>query len=344
MIQSRKLKIAGAALAAVSILGIVGCGSSGKAGSKTAAAKEDNTEMHIAYTPGLCDAPIMIGLEKGFFKAEGINAKVSKVDGAHISEALGSGKVDGVQTLVSKVVQPLENGLPIKLTAGLHKGCVRILAKKESGINGVPDLKGKKIGVAGLADTAAVITQRALLSNHIGVTPSNMEVELVVIDKNALPQALESGQVDAIALTDPVGAIAQKQYNLTSVLDSTTSVGFKDEYCCDAVVTAKFAKEHPELAKKYTVAIMKSALWISQHPEEAAQIIHDKNYIPGDVALNAELLRSYNYKPSVQGGYDALKQASDQLYTLGLVKSGDGKAFADKHYLFFDGLADTPTL
>ena len=155
MIQSRKLKIAGAALAAVSILGIVGCGSSGKAGSKTAAAKEDNTEMHIAYTPGLCDAPIMIGLEKGFFKAEGINAKVSKVDGTHISEALGSGKVDGVQTLVSKVVQPLENGLPIKLTAGLHKGCVRILSKKDSGINGVPDLKGKKIGVAGLARIGA---------------------------------------------------------------------------------------------------------------------------------------------------------------------------------------------
>ena len=43
-------------------------------------------------------------------------------------------------------------------------------------------------------------------------------------------------------------------------------------------------------------------------PGRDRKIITEKQYISGDADFCAEILKTYNYKPSVQGGYDALKQ------------------------------------
>lgn len=345
--MNKHWKSLAAALALVSVLGVAGCGGTQTAGSSAksaSAAAEGKTNMRVAYSPSLCEASTVVAYEKGFFKEEGINPEMINIQGASETEALGTDKVDGMQTLVSKIIQPIQNGLPVKLTAGLHTGCVRIVTRPDTGIKDVKGLKGKKIGVSGLADTATVIAERALHTDGIGVTPDNMEVEFVVVERNSLPQALKSGQVDAIAMTDPVGAIAMKEYGFTSVLDTAKSPEFKDEYCCSAILTAKFVQEHPDLAKGYTRAVMKGALYVSKHPDEVAQMLHDKNYVSGDVALNAELLKSYNYVPSVQGGYDAIERAATQLEEIGIVHDVNAKALADGAFQRFDGLEDTPSL
>lgn len=350
MKMNRKMKAVLAVAVLAAAVSAAGCGGTAKSGnassasSSAAAEKTAKTNMKVAYSPSLCEASTVVAYEKGFFEAEGIHPEMINIQGANENEALGSGKVDGMQTLVSKIIQPLQNGLPVKLTAGLHTGCVRIVSRPGTGIDSVKDLKGKKIGVSGLADTATVIAQRALHMNHIGVTPDNMEVEFVVVDRNSLPEVLKSGQVDAIAMTDPVGAIAEKQYGFQSILDTAKSPEFKDEYCCSAIVNAKFAQEHPDLAKGYTRAVMKAALYVSKHPDEVAQLLHDKKYVSGDVAQNAELLKSYSYVPSVKGGYNAIERATVQLGDIGIVKQVDPKTLADNSFLFFDGLEDTPSL
>ena len=347
--MKKSWKCVAAAIVLTSVLGLAGCGGqagngSGSAAKSTSAQAETKTNMRVAYSPSLCEASTVVAYEKGFFKEEGINAEMINIQGASETEALGTDKVDGMQTLVSKIIQPIQNGLPVKLTAGLHTGCVRIVTRPDTGITDVKGLKGKKIGVSGLADTATVIAQRALHTDGIGVTPDNMEVEFVVVERNSLPQALKSGQVDAIAMTDPVGAIAMKEYGFTSVLDTASSPEFKDEYCCSAILTSKFVEEHPDLAKGYTRALMKGALYVSKHPDEVAQMLHDKNYVSGDVALNAELLKSYNYIPSVKGGHDAIVRATKQLGEIGIVNPTDAEALADGAFQYFDGLEDTPSL
>jgi NitT/TauT family transport system substrate-binding protein len=75
---------------------------------------------------------------------------------------------------------------------------------------------------------------------------------------------------------------------------------------------------------------------VNEHPDEAAQIQVDKNYLAGDPAFNASVLKSYNYLPSVQGGYDAIKLSVQQLTDIGILKAGtDAAEFADNSYLFF---------
>ena len=89
--------------------------------------------------------------------------------------------------------------------------------------------------------------------------------------------------------------------------------------------------------------MQKASQWVQDNPDETAKIITEKQYISGDADFCAEILKTYNYKPSVQGGYDALKQNAEDLTKIGILKEGtDAKAFADNAYIFFDDVPDAP--
>ena len=300
--------------------------------------------LRIAYSPSLCQAPLHIAVEKGFFADEGIDAENIQVDAAHVQEAIGADQVDVGFGLIGKFLQPVENGLPIKFTAGIHTGCVRIIAPKDSGINTTADLKGKRIGVSGLAGAETIVAKRVLAAEGISFDEENPEVEFVVFSKNDLGQALENGAIDVIAIGDPTAAQFVEQYDLNTLVDTATSEQFAAEYCCASFVSTKFAEEHPDIAAAFTRAVLKASVYVEEHPEETAQIQLDKDYVTGDVEFNAELLKSYNYIPSVQGGYDAIKLSVEQLTDIGVLKEGtDAQTFVDDVYVFFDDVPDSYT-
>ena len=177
----------------------------------------------------------------------------------------------------------------------------------------------------------------------IDISDGSSEVTFTVFSRNDLAQALQNKAVDAIVLGDPQAAVAQDQYGLTALIDTATDPTYKDEYCCDAFVTSKLAEENPEAAAAFTRAVQKGAQWVEEHPEETAKIIVDKKYTAGDADLLAAILETYNYKPSVQGGYDALKLGAEQLTEIGILKEGtDATKFADNAYIFFDDVPDAP--
>lgn len=339
-------RVASGLLAAALTLSLTACGgSSGNSDASAAADSADSgaTHLRLIYSPSLCAAPMYIAIENGYFEDEGLDIEQVTVDAAHVSEAIGTDQVDVGMGLIGKMLQPLENGLPIKFTTGIHTGCTKLLVPGDSDIKSVADLKGKKIGVPGLADAATVVSKRSLSAAGIGVTDQNMEVEFSVYSRNDLAQALQNGAVDAIALGDPAASIAEEQYGLTALIDTATDPTYKDEYCCDAFVTSKLAEENPEAAAAFTRAVQKGAQWVEEHPEETAKIIVDKKYTVGDADLLAAILETYNYKPSVQGGYDALKLGAEQLTEIGILKEGtDATKFADNAYIFFDDVPDAP--
>lgn len=333
-------------LAGALALSLSACGSSSadtSASSDSADGSSGATHIRLIYSPSLCAAPMYIAIENGYFEEENLDVEQVTVDAAHVAEAIGADQVDVGMGLIGKLLQPLENGLPIKFTTGLHTGCTKLLVPGDSDIKSIADLKGKKIGVPGLADAATVISKRSLSAAGIGVTEQNMEVEFSVYSRNDLPQALENGAVDAIALGDPTASIAEEQYGLTALIDTATDPEYKDEYCCAAFVTSKLASENPEAAAAFTRAVQKASQWVQENPDETAKIIVDKQYISGETDFVAQILKTYNYKPSVQGGYDALKQNAEELAQIGVIKSDtDATKFADNAYIFFDDVPDAP--
>lgn len=336
-----KFKRTAVLLTTIVLVGVLsGCSSDVK---PTASGEQKDAPYHlrVGYSPSLCQVALFVAHEKGYFKEEGLEAELIQIDAAHASDVIAANQVDVLQGLAPKMVQPIENGLPVKVTGGIHTGCIRILVPENSPIHSLKDLKGKKIGVPGLADSGTIIAKRALALEGIDVTDKNLEVEFSVFSRNDLPQALNKGAVDAISLTDPVAAIAEKEYGLRALVNTAVTPPFDQEYCCVSLVTGKLAKENPEVAEKATRAILKAAAWVQAHPEDAAKLVLDKKYVAGDLELNTALLKTYSFKPSVQGGYDAIKASTEQLAKIGLIDSNiDAKQFSDLAFLFFKGLTD----
>ena len=328
-------------IAAMTVSLLAGCGAS-EQNNVSEADSNGEYVVKVGYSPALCHAPIHIAVENGYFAEEGLNFEAINIDSAVIAEAVGTGQVDAGFGLVGKFVQPLENGLPMKLTAGIHTGCAKLLVPLDSDIKTVADLKGKRIGVSSLADSPCLTAKRSLASVGVGVTADNMEVEFVVFSAADLPMALQNGAVDAICHADPAISKAQEEYNLRAIINTTTDDKYKDEYCCLSFVTTDLATKHPDLAAKYTRAVMKAAKWIEENSREAAQIQIDKNYVTGDVDFNAKILESYNYAPSVSGGFEALEKSVIELQDIGIIrKETDAQALINNSFVKFDDVADT---
>ncbi|EHI73394.1 ABC transporter substrate-binding protein [Streptococcus criceti] len=215
--------------------------------------------MKISENSDLCGAPQQIAIEKGFFDDVGLKYKVVKIgqDTSNL-EALNAGKIDASNSLMASIVQPLANGAKLKVTTGLHTGCLQVLTK-DNGTKSLSDLKGKKIGVTAVAGSPAIFAKRALSRAGLNVSDDKNNVNFVTYQEDQLGQILDKGEVDAIALGDPQTEILKKQYGFKTLANSSTDKGFKDEYCCVAYVSNDIAKKHPAVAAKYTFAIQKAS-------------------------------------------------------------------------------------
>jgi NitT/TauT family transport system substrate-binding protein len=310
--MSLKKKLSAIAVALIATLLLTSCGQKQEV-------KADDYVVKIGYSGSLCEAPVHMAVEKGFFAEEGLKVDVIKLAPGTAFEAVTAGKTDAGFGLLASLIQPLSNGLPIKITSGLHTGCDKVLVPKNSGINNLTDLKGKRIGVPSMSSSPIIFAKRALADAGIGVSEKNMEVEFVVFSASDLPIALKNGSIDAIAMNDPTAAVAQKEYDLNNLVDSAVTEPYKHQYCCTAYVSDSLAKEHPELAAKYTRAMQKASAWIQQNQDETAKIQVEKKWVAGDADFNAKVLKSYNYNPSAKGAYDAFGITAKQLQKVGMV-------------------------
>lgn len=322
---------------------LVGCSNA----EKTTAENNADTDyvLKIGYNNSLCEAPIQMGVEKGFFEAEGLKFEMVKADAAHMSEAIGSGQIDAGFGLLGKYLQPIDNGLDIKITAGIHTGCIKLLVPQNYEINSVRDLKGKRVGTGGLGAAGTIITRRSLYHAGLNGSSNACDVEFVVYSESDLPQALQNNAVDAIVLGDPKASIAVKDYNLKTIIDTAKDDEYKDEYCCISFVTGKLAKEKPEVAEKFTKAIMKASQWVENNKEETAKIQVEKEWVAGDPEFNAKVLSGYNYKPSLLGGLEALKITVPDLQAIGLInRDKNAEEFINNAFFKFDNLSDSSIL
>lgn len=291
---------------------------------------------------GLCHAPLQIAMENGYLDEEGVKWERVDFGATDIQAALGSGSIDCGFGLIGKFIQPIENGLNMVVTAGIHNGCTKLLVPPDSGINSIEDLKGKNIAVSSLAGSEALTAKRALYHAGIDISPESEEVTFSVYSPTDAPIALNNGAVDAICVPDPVATLTEQEYGLVTILDTAKTEPYASEYCCVSFVSTEIAEKHPELAAAFTRALLKASAWVSENIEETAKIQIDKEYVGGDVKNNAEILKTYSYIPSVNGAYDALVNVVSDLKTIGVLKeSTDTDAMIERSFKRFDGVPDS---
>ncbi|KAA5806286.1 ABC transporter substrate-binding protein [Thermoanaerobacterium thermosaccharolyticum] len=261
--------------------------------SNKASQASSNKPVHvrIGHYGGTCDAATYVAYEKGYFKKNGLDVELVKVDFNTLKDGIGTGKIDAVNASPG-LFKPIEQGLNIKLVDGIHTGCIQGVVPVNSPIKSIKDLKGKTIGVDAIGGVPMVLLSMELSQN--GIDPKK-DVTWKVYPDPQLEQAIDKGEIDAFVNWDPFGEQYIESGKGRKIFGNNHDGDPNNQYCCFVGINGKLVKENPEVAKAIANSYAEADKWIEGHQEETAQLEVDKKYIPGDVELNAKLLKSYEF-------------------------------------------------
>jgi NitT/TauT family transport system substrate-binding protein len=298
----------------------------------------ESMKVRVGYIGLTCEAPIFSAVEKGFFKEEGLDVELKKCEWANYKDVLALGGYDVTHHLIMYFLKPIEQGLDVKFTGGIHRGCLRVQAGVKSNIKTIQDLKGKRIGVPGMGTPPFIFANRVLGANGID---AKKEVTWLVFPAGELGLALEKGEVDAVADSEPIGSMLLAQGKVRNIADQAEDVPYKDEYCCAVLVNGKYLAKNPKASAAATRALLKAAKWVEANPAAAAKLSVEKKYLASTVEQNAISISKLRYVPSVSGAEKAVKAASAEMKVAGMLSpSTDVEELAKRAFVHLDGVSD----
>jgi ABC-type nitrate/sulfonate/bicarbonate transport system substrate-binding protein len=218
--------------------------------------------------------PVYIGIEAGIFDEVGIEVElIDTVAGGPTGiQLVAGGSVNGALSSYMGIINAVNAGLPIIGVTDLQSSVEgqpleEFYVKKDSGINTLQDLKGKRIAI-NLVKSSFHYTWIIALES-VGLTED--DVTFVVLPFGEQIAALDLGQVDAIGLMTPFNAMAQEREDFFLLTDALQIFGSKQFTL--HLVNKVWAEKNPEDAKKFVEGVVKSIQFIYDNPVRAKEII-----------------------------------------------------------------------
>jgi NitT/TauT family transport system substrate-binding protein len=147
-----------------------------------------------------------VAIDKGWFKEAGVEVKFDWFDYSASMDAFAAGKIDGVTLTNGDALVTGASGSKnvMILVTDYSNGNDMIVAKP--GIKSLKDLKGKKVGLE-----AGFVEHLLLLNGLEKAGLKESDVTLVNTKTNETPQALASGDLEAIGAWQPNSGEAMKR-------------------------------------------------------------------------------------------------------------------------------------
>ena len=151
---------------------------------------------------------VFVAVDKGFFAKHGIDGKVIvRNSGPEVTRALDAGEIDFGSANVSSIPVALERGLNVRAVVGYAGGSytkstddntLGIIARADSGISTVADLRGKRVGTTfgWMNDTYLV---ELIRKQGLGEAP----VKRINTTPNGMITLFDTGRLDAAAVWEP---------------------------------------------------------------------------------------------------------------------------------------------
>ena len=253
---------------------LAGCGKGpepAKSDSAKPAATVQSTKVSVGILKLTSSAPIFIGMEKGFFKEQGIEIEPEWFDAAHpIAVATASNKVQvGATGITASLFNMVAGGQNLSIVAdkgreqkGYSSSAVLMRTDLwEAGAKKIEDLKGKRVGITQTGSTFHYMLGRLLESKGLKLS----DVEIVPLGKlSALMAALQGKQVDAVILNEPnITKMEKAGYGrvVVQVGDAidyqTSAIFFSPDFVKNQDVAVRFLAAYIKATRYYFDATLK---------------------------------------------------------------------------------------
>ncbi len=226
-------------------------------------------EHVVIGTPsrGLFEFPVVVAMQKGFYKDEGLEVDKVQMQPAVAVKALMSGDIDYLLAWGS-AVRAAVTGIPIKAVAGMASRPLHVLMVRPE-IKTAKDLRGKTIGVDSVAGTVDYLSRLAV--RHFGMEP-NRDVTIIVTGESPTRlAALRSGSVDATAI-DVAFAVKAEEEGFKRLL----YLGDIIEMPLSGIaVMEKKLQTQREQVKRVVRATLRGTRFMTQNRAEAVPMLSD---------------------------------------------------------------------
>ena len=235
---------------------------------------------------GRQNAPLRVGLqswppfeylhlarEKGFFEAEGVDVRLIEfVEASDAFRAYDHGKLDGGTFSLMQVLRVRDSSrlkLQIAMITDYSDGQDAILAR--TGIDNVPGLRGKRVGVSEAPLTVYMLARA--LELH-GMTLE--DVTLVRILDTNTTASLRSGLIDAV-ITYPPRRLQVEQEAMAHPI--FTSKDIPGEIVDALAFQESIFKERPQDVARVIRAFHRAVRYTAEQPDEAMRIMAEREKV-----------------------------------------------------------------
>jgi NitT/TauT family transport system substrate-binding protein len=284
------------------------------------------------FASAVCTSSAPVAKEHGIFAKHGLDVDFVNFGGSteQLLEAIATGKADAGIGMALRWLKPLEQGFDVRITAGVHGGCIRLLGSKALNIDSLASLRGKTIAVSDQASPAKNFF--SILLAKAGIDPVK-DVEWRQYPADLLALAVEKGEAQALADIDPLTWLFKKDGKFNEIATNLTGE-YADRTCCVLAIRGSLIRDERAVATAITRAVLEAGDHVAHDPDDSAAIF-SRYGGKGSVQDLAAMLRSHTHHHHPVGG-DLKKEIAlyaDELKLVKVMRPGtDTARFADRVY------------
>jgi len=244
------------------------------AGASMPGSAQPLATLKIATTPTDIGSQVFYAQDKGFFKANGLDAQIQVIsNGAAITSAVLSGALDVAQSNIASLAAAHEHGLDVVIIApagqySYKEPTTALIVAKNSPIKTAKDLNGKTLAGNGIKNITQV-GAFAWMDKNGGDTSTAKFVEMPFPD---MPGALVTGRIDAAVIAEPELSAALAKGDVRVLADCYDGIA-KDFMIGAWFTTATWAKAHPDLVKRFAKAMVQTAHWANKNQAASGEML-----------------------------------------------------------------------
>ena len=297
-------------------------------------------KLKVGYLRVMDDAQAIVAHEGGFYRKQGLDVELIEFkSGTDLIKAIVGGQIDSGVLGFTNAVAWASKGADLKVVGGAQHGYHAIVARDDSGINTVADLKGKTLASQAEGSTADTVLKGVVLK-QAGLRPE--DVNIMGVSPQVAVQALLGKRVDAAFLFEPQASIAQ----LIAPVKQIYEIGEVWPFPCMVVITSgDTLKKRKDAVWKSLDAQREAIDLLQKRPAEASKLIAGyfiseptlktlkKGELPREAVI-ADAIRSQTFSAALTPKELArMQEIADILQQQGSLKTRDGKPFDVKRIL-----------
>lgn len=246
--------------------------------------------LRVGHFPNVTHAQGVIAHRNGWFEQRlGPDVKIQWFiynAGPSAMEAIFANSIDLTYVGPSPALNAYSKsrGDEVRILAGAASGGAALVVQPDGRIKVPADFRGKKVATPQLGNTQDVECRAWLTQQGFTITQLGGDVLVLPTANPDQLNLFKEQKIDAVWTVEPWVARLEREANAKVFVDQRETV------TTVLVSSAKFLREHRELARKFAAAHAELTEWIQKNPAEAQRILREELTAETTRPIPAELI------------------------------------------------------